>query len=67
LVSLNPTREVQIRDSEEHVSFRALALGLLNREVQIRDSEEHVSVRALAQGLPNGEIQKNVTLRSTFP
>jgi hypothetical protein len=41
---------------EEHVSFRALALGLPDREVLIRDSEEHVSVRALALGLPDGEI-----------
>jgi hypothetical protein len=29
-----PNREVQIRDSEEHVSVRALALGLPNREIQ---------------------------------
>jgi hypothetical protein len=33
-----PIGEVQIRDSEKNVSFRALALGLPNREVLRRDS-----------------------------
>jgi hypothetical protein len=42
-----PDKEVLIRDSEEHVSVRALALGLPDREVLIRDSEEHVSVDSL--------------------
>ena len=41
---------------EEHVWFRALALGLPNREVLIRDSLEHVSFRAFALGLPNREV-----------
>jgi hypothetical protein len=58
---------------DEHVLFRALALGLPNREVLSRDSKEHVSrdskeyvsFRASALGLPHREIL-NVTLRSTF-
>jgi hypothetical protein len=33
-----------MRDSEELVSVRALALGLPDREVLKRDSEEHVAV-----------------------
>ena len=56
--------EVLIRDSSQHVSFRALALGLSNREVLIRDSQELVSFRASALGLPNRGIL--VTLRNTF-
>ena len=48
-------RELLIRDSEQHVSLRVLALGLPNREILIRDSEQHVSFRALALGLPNRE------------
>jgi hypothetical protein len=51
-----PDKEVLIRDSEEHVSVRALALGLPDREVLICDSEEHVSVRALSLGLPDREV-----------
>jgi hypothetical protein len=56
---------VLARASQEHVSFRALALGLPNREVLIRDSWEHVSFRAVALGLPNREVLY-VTVRSTF-
>jgi hypothetical protein len=33
-----PTKEVLIRDSQEHVSCRALAWDPLNTEVLIRDS-----------------------------
>jgi hypothetical protein len=47
-----PIREVLIRDSEEHVEFRASALGLPDWEVLLRDSEEHVALRALALWTP---------------
>jgi hypothetical protein len=43
-----PNKELPIRDSQEHVLFRAIAPGLPARELLIRDSEEHVSFRALA-------------------
>jgi hypothetical protein len=49
---------------EEHVSFRALALGLPNKEVICVTPEERVWFRALALGLPNKEVL-NVTLKST--
>jgi len=42
---------------DDHVWFRALALGLPNREVLIRDTkEEHVSFRALALGIPHRKV-----------
>ena len=41
---------------EEHVLFRAVALGLPNREVIIRDSYGHVWFRKAALGLPNREV-----------
>jgi hypothetical protein len=62
---LTPQYGGPIRDSGEHVSVRALALGLPDRVVLIRESDEHVSVRASALGLPNMEVLY-VTLRSTF-
>ena len=37
---------------EEHVSFKALALGFPDKEVLIRDSWEDVSIGALALGTP---------------
>jgi hypothetical protein len=41
---------------EEHVSLRALALGIPNKKVLTRDPWKHVSLRALALGPPNGEV-----------
>jgi hypothetical protein len=41
---------------QEHVLFRALALGLLHKEVQYVTLDEHVLFRAVALGLPNREV-----------
>ena len=59
-----PERQV-IRDSSEHVSPRALALGPPSRGVLYVTLEGHVLCRALALGLPNGEVLY-VTRRSTL-
>jgi len=41
---------------EEHVLFRAVALGLPNREVLICDSYGHVWFRETGLGLSNREV-----------